>query len=136
LAVRALRELAGITSLVKAADLAQRLGTTSGFVPQALAPLVRSGWVRSEPGPTGGYALDAELESISVLDVIEAIEGPTDTGRCVLAERVCGESGECALHAAWSTARAELLAQLGRIPVADASMFELDRTLRARRLRT
>jgi DNA-binding IscR family transcriptional regulator len=49
---------------------------------------------------------------VSVLDVIEAVEGPTDTGRCVLADRPCAASGPCALHVPWSHARTQLLDQL------------------------
>lgn len=119
LAVRALRVLDG-EGRVKGAELAERLGTTAGFVPQILTALVRRGWVRSDPGPTGGYALDVPLSTVSVLDVIEAVEGPTDTGRCVLVGRPCNEAGTCALHVPWGRARAELMRELDATPVAEA----------------
>ena len=67
--------------------MAETVGSTSGFVSQVLHPLVRQGWVRSDPGPAGGYSLAVDLTSVSVLAVIEAVEGPTDSGRCVLADR-------------------------------------------------
>jgi Rrf2 family protein len=85
-----------------------------------LTPLVRAGWVRSEPGPAGGYSLVADLGNVTVLQVIEAVEGPTDTGRCVLADRPCNEGGQCALHRPWQRARAQLLDQLDAIPVSAA----------------
>lgn len=74
------------------------------------------------PGPTGGYTLVADLADISILAVVEAIEGPTDSGRCVLANRPCAEDGSCALHVAWTRARAELLRELDAISVAEASL--------------
>ncbi len=100
------------------------MGSSSGFVSQVLNPLVRAGWVRSDPGPSGGYSLTVDLDSVSVLAVIEAIEGPTDSGRCVLADRACDEAGTCALHVPWLRARAELLRQLDATSVADASVVE------------
>lgn len=109
---------------MKGPALAEALGSTSGFVPQVLNPLVRQGWVRSDPGPTGGYLLAVELETVSVLEVIEAIEGPTDTGRCVLVDRPCNESGTCALHASWTRLRDQLLAELDALSVAEASLAE------------
>lgn len=115
LAVRGLLELAGSGERRKAVDLAERLGTTPGFLSQVLTPLVARGWVRSEPGPTGGYTATVTLDAISVLDVLEAVEGPTDTGRCVLQDRACSSEGPCALHQAWSEARATLLAELDHI---------------------
>ncbi len=121
LAVRALRVLDG-SGRMKGPALAEAVGSTSGFVSQVLNPLVRHGWVRSDPGPSGGYSLVVGLDSVSVLAVIEAIEGPTDGGRCVLAERPCNESGTCALHVPWLRARAQLVSELGATSVADAAM--------------
>jgi Rrf2 family iron-sulfur cluster assembly transcriptional regulator len=122
LAVRALRSLADHRGRVKGPVLAETVGSTSGFVSQVLHPLVRQGWVRSDPGPAGGYSLAVDLTSVSVLAVIEAVEGPTDSGRCVLADRLCNESGTCALHVPWLRARAQLLGELAATSVAEASM--------------
>ena len=77
-----------------------------------MTPLAAKGWVRSDPGPTGGYQLTVDLADVSVLDVIEAIEGPSDSGRCVLEDRACGAATPCALHQPWQRARAQLLDEL------------------------
>ena len=98
--------------------LAERLDTTAGFVAQAMTPLVTNGWVRSDPGPSGGYTLVADLDDVSVLQVIEAVEGTTDTGRCVLEDRACARGGHCALHVPWSKARTQLLGELADTPLA------------------
>jgi Rrf2 family protein len=119
LAVRALRVLASAGGRMKGPELAEAIESTSGFVPQVLNPLVRAGWVRSDPGPTGGYQLVTDLESVSVRAVIEAIEGPTDSGRCVLEDRSCSAGGICALHGPWQRARGRLLDELDSTSVAD-----------------
>lgn len=123
LAVRALRALARLDPGMRAKGplLADLVGTTPGFIAQVVNPLVRAGWVTSDPGPTGGYSLRVDLTTVSVLAVIEAIEGPTDTGRCVLANRACGEQGPCALHTAWQRARMELLRELDSMSVCDVA---------------
>jgi Rrf2 family protein len=123
LAVRAMALLVEGHQL-KAADLSERLDTTPGFVPQVIGPLVKAGWVRSEPGPTGGYVLSGAPDDVSVLDVIEAVDGPTDTGRCVVADLPCGRDAPCALHAAWTHARDELTASLRTVKVADVAPTE------------
>ncbi len=121
LAVRSLQALATSAERLKGPALAEVVGSTSGFVSQVLTPLVRAGWVKSDPGPTGGYSLIAELDEISVLAVIETIEGPTSSGRCVLADRPCDEGGTCALHIPWLRARSELRSQLNAVSVAEAA---------------
>lgn len=117
LAVRVLRALAARDGRAKGSELAEEVGSTAAFVAQVVNPLVRRGWVRSDPGPTGGYSLVASLDEVSVLEVIETIEGPTETGRCVLADRPCNEHGPCALHVPWSQARDRLLQELSNVTV-------------------
>ena len=107
LATRALVMLRDAGVKLKAATVAEGIGTTPGFLSQVMAPLVSHGWVRSEPGPTGGYVLIGEMTQVSVLDLIEAVEGTVDYTHCVLIDRPCSESGKCALHIPWSRARAE-----------------------------
>lgn len=113
LAIRALLALSVATERTKAAVLADAVGTTKGFLTQVMNPLVQQGWVRSDPGPTGGYSSNFDPDEVSVLAVIEAIEGPIDTGLCVLEDRACAQSGTCALHRPWSRARGHLLDDLG-----------------------
>lgn len=114
LATRAILELASEGQRTKSAVLAERLETTAGFLSQVMTPLVARGWVRSEPGPSGGYTLEADPRRVSVLEIIETMEGPTDSGRCVMEDRVCTGGGPCALHAPWSAARKRLIDELSR----------------------
>jgi Rrf2 family protein len=119
LAVRALVALQSAPVRLKSVDLADALGTTAGFVPQVMGPLVRAGWVRSVPGPTGGYERQRDLDSLTVLEVVETIDGPTDDGRCVVAERLCDAAEPCALHVAWARARHELRDSLAGFRLAE-----------------
>lgn len=112
LAIRALVTVASADRRVKASELADRLGTTIGFVPQVVGPLVKQGWMTSEPGPAGGYSATMPLAQLDVLSVIEAVEGPTDAGRCVVEDRPCGGSEHCALHDGWLAARRQLTTSL------------------------
>lgn len=97
---------------LRSAELAESVGSTATYVAHLVAPLTRAGWVRSAPGPTGGYELAAALESHSLLELIELVEGPTDTQRCVMADRSCAATQPCALHDAWTRARSALTAEL------------------------
>jgi Rrf2 family protein len=121
LAVRAMVELGEADGLVKATVLAEALDATPGFVPQVIGPLVKAGWVRSEPGPTGGYATSVDLADVSVLAVIEAVDGVTDDGRCVVADRACDGSAPCSLHTAWTKARNELVGVLGATTLSEVA---------------
>ncbi len=102
---------------------AKAVGTSSNYLPQILKPLSERGWVIGTPGPGGGYRLVADLDRLSVLEVIEAMEGETDQDECVLRGAPCPTPEPCALHHSWQRARAALLAELGSTSV--ASTWEL-----------
>lgn len=120
LALRAIGVLSR-SGRMKGSDLAGRIGTTPGYIAQVMTPLVHSGWVDSEPGPTGGYRLHARLEDVSFLELIESVEGPTDSGRCVLRTGPCPGEDVCAVHDAWMRARSALLDELDRTSLAVAT---------------
>ncbi len=117
LATRALLTLVTDGKRTKASHLAARIGTTPGFLTQAIAPLVQKGWVRSDPGPSGGYVATLDPKFVSVLDVIEAVEGLTEDGQCVLEGRPCAGAAQCAMHKPWSNARTQLMANLAGTPL-------------------
>ena len=96
----------------QAAQLAEQVGTSAAYLAHIVGPLTRAGWVNSAPGPTGGHQLVADLSSISLLDLIEAVEGPTDDGRCVMASQACPAPEPCAIHDTWIRARGALAAEL------------------------
>lgn len=129
LATKAVLALDAVGRRTKAAELADWVGTTPGFLSQVLTPLVSAGWIHSEPGPSGGYSLAAELGSLSVLDIIEAVEGPTDSGRCVLENRSCSDASPCVIHHAWQRARGQLVDELTRIRLSSLTPEALARAV-------
>lgn len=106
--LRALGEAQG--ERVAGAALADRVGTTTSYLPQVMAPLIQAGWVTSGRGPGGGYQLNASASDLRLLEVIEATEGPASDGRCVLRDAPCPGDDPCQIHAVWSEARRVLLA--------------------------
>lgn len=105
--------------------LADRLATSPGFLTQVLKPLVDDAILDSERGPAGGFALAVDPTRLSMLTVIESVEGPTDDGRCVLQNAPCPRSDLCAIHDAWTRARQALLTELATTPLLEHSQQEV-----------
>lgn len=101
-------------------ELAALIGTTTPFISQVVTPLVQAGWLDSRPGPTGGYGLVADPATITILEVVELIEGPIANGKCVLAGGPCSEDF-CSVHDAWQEARESLRDAFARVTVAHDS---------------
>lgn len=121
LALQALLHLCGDRpdALLSGASVAEAIGTSKNFLPQVMSPLIRGGWIESVPGPSGGYRLLALAKDITLLEVIEAVEGPTPNGTCVLRGAPCPVEEPCVLHVPWSRARDALLSELDRTPVSE-----------------
>lgn len=116
LTLKVLLALAGRRRL-QASTIAAQVDSSATYVAQLVAPLTRAGWVRSSPGPTGGYELVTALADHSLLELIELVEGPTDDRRCVMADHLCLVPERCALHDAWTRARTALVAELDAAPL-------------------
>ncbi|MFG1923285.1 RrF2 family transcriptional regulator [Cryptosporangium sp. NPDC048952] len=76
-----------VTLLARAHDVSEP------YLTKQLQQLVKHGLLTSTPGPRGGYSLGRSLDQITLLDVVEAIEGTTSTFHCAEI-RCCGLIGE------------------------------------------
>lgn len=116
LALAALRHLgANEEEPLSGLDLADAIDTSMSFLPQIMSPLVRAGWVVSERGPGGGYRLSERSASATLYDVIEATEGPTNNGRCVMRDGPCPGKDPCQIHFVADEARTVLADGFRRI---------------------
>ncbi len=98
-ALRAAVELAGCFNgeLVATRELAQRQDIPYQLACKLLQRLNRAGIVRSTMGPAGGFALGRHPSKVSVLQVVEAIQGPVRLNRCLFAGKSCSLSGRCTI---------------------------------------
>ena len=102
-AVRAMLALArGSGGLQSARRIADAMAIPVRFLPQVLGDLQRAALVQSAPGRAGGYRLAKPAASISLLDVIEAVEGESRRRTSVLRGGPCGTDGHCDVHDARS----------------------------------
>jgi Rrf2 family cysteine metabolism transcriptional repressor len=77
-ALRALAELArsGGPAPVPIGDLAKRRDIPVQFLEQLFAVLRRAGVLRSQRGVKGGYTFDRAPAEITVLEIVELLDGP------------------------------------------------------------
>ncbi|MEV4764647.1 Rrf2 family transcriptional regulator [Micromonospora chokoriensis] len=74
--------LSAATEPVAAAKLAELHDASPTYMAKQLQLLSRAGLVRSAPGQSGGYLLTRPATEITVLDVVEAIDGSQPAFRC------------------------------------------------------
>lgn len=114
-AVRVMIHLAGLplSSTVRQSELSKATEVSGHFLSKVLQQLVRAGLIRSQRGAGGGYALAISAASVSLLDVVEAIEGPVRLNQCTEEGPSCNRKSWCPAHQVWIEAQAAVLEVLG-----------------------
>lgn len=82
-------------------ELAARTHLPAPTVAKLLKALARGGLLESQRGAQGGYRLTRAPETITVADVIRALEGPIAVTGCATHGSGCGIESTCATRANW-----------------------------------
>jgi Rrf2 family protein len=89
------------------------------YLPHILGRLVAAGLVVSEPGRKGGYELARSPAEITMLEVVEAVEGRLHRERCALSGGPCHWDVACAVHPFWARAQDAFMEQLRTTTLGD-----------------
>jgi Rrf2 family protein len=94
------------------------------FLAQVMRDLVRAGLVDGIVGRAGGYRIAKPSAEISLLDVVEAVEGDSRRRVCILRGGPCALDGVCDVHAVFAAAQDDVLRRLRATTVAAAIQAE------------
>jgi Rrf2 family protein len=131
-ALRAMAELAaaGGGRPVTAEQLARAQGIPPKFLESILLQLRRSGLVRAQRGPDGGYRLARAAAEISLAAVIRAIDGPLANVRGQRPEDLGYGGAAAALQEVWIALRASERQILDLVSVSDVANGTLPERVR------
>lgn len=83
-------------------DIVEREGLPGTYLEQLMVPLRKSGIVLAVRGAKGGYTLARTPAEISVLSILEALEGPLNLAECPTGSACCSNPEACALQELWA----------------------------------
>jgi Rrf2 family protein len=99
-------------------SLAEASGVRESFLSKILQRLVHQGLVSSHRGTGGGFSLREAPEHITLLQVIEAMEGPTQLNDCLGETPLCERRSWCPVHPVWNQAQTAVMQVLGSVSIA------------------
>lgn len=113
-AVRAVLYLARLEPNQRAAtsQVAKEQRIPPSFLAKIISQLSIAGLLHTSRGARGGVTLAREPKDISLLEVIEAIDGPIMLNECVVDGGTCTFDEECPLRPVWCEAQEELVSRL------------------------
>ncbi|MBS45266.1 MAG: transcriptional regulator [Nocardioides sp.] len=126
-ALRALIEMATRVDgrAVSAEELGRSQDIPHGFLQAILADMRRAGIVRSQRGQSGGWRLAREAGSVSVADVIRAVDGPLVSVYGLRPEEVSYNDTADVLQHVWIAARSSLREVFERVTIQALADHEL-----------
>ncbi|MEJ5240220.1 MAG: Rrf2 family transcriptional regulator [Anaerolineales bacterium] len=113
-AIRAMLYLAraGKGQRVATSDVAEAQHIPPSFLAKIVSQLSIAGLLHTSRGARGGITLARDPSQITLLEVVEAIDGPIRLNECVTGEGICVFEGTCPIKPVWCDAQVELVRRL------------------------
>lgn len=120
-AVRTVLYLTDQEGYEPSAKIARSMVVDPEIMKKILHRLQNAGIITSKSGADGGYALSRPAESISLLSVIETMEGTIKINRCLEKDGYCNRnmSGSCPVHKFYSSVQSMLEQVFGNTTIRD-----------------
>ena len=122
-AIRAFVFLAEVPpgKFVMVKHIAQQTDIPTHFLAKILQQMARKAFLKSSKGPTGGFTLRMKPEDISLLKIVEAMDGLNDYHRCPGGMSECNDEAPCGMHESWKGLRSYILDYLSQTTIATLS---------------
>ena len=104
-----------------ATELATKLGLNTTTVSKLLKSLTRADLLTSQRGAHGGYQLAKEINQISALEIIRALEGPVALTVCSTDHNECEIAAACQMQSKWQIINLAIRRALSELSLADLS---------------
>jgi Rrf2 family protein len=113
-AIRAVYHVSKLGSNQRTAthQIAKEQHIPSSFLAKIISQLSIAGLLQTTRGARGGVMLGKAAGAITLLDVVEAIDGPIRLNECVGEENDCSFGADCPLRAIWCDAQDDLVKRL------------------------
>ena len=105
-------------------DIGPKCNAPPKFLAQILQRLARKGILRSGKGPTGGFALRRPAEDISLLELVDAIDGLSEYKRCPGGMAECNDEAQCGMHESWKELRSRILDYMEDTSILDLAVAQ------------
>lgn len=120
--------LAGTGKRISGREIRQAQKIPQTVLVRAVRPLVRKGFVLTARGVSGGFVLAKPPESINLLEIVEAVQGPLFLNKCLSGPGACERDLYCPVHPVWQDVR-----EKAEKALACWSLADLARSAKARR---
>lgn len=89
-------------------EIAEDLKVPQQFMGKILQELVRKSILKSTKGPHGGFYVDDSILELSLIKIVEAIDGLGVLKKCFLGREECSSENPCPMHEEFEVCRSSI----------------------------
>lgn len=89
------------------------------FLVKIIQTLSKAGIIKTVRGPAGGIKLVRRPSDLTLLSIVEAIEGPICLNVCIEGQGRCGRRGDCSVSPVWNRVQEVLVHELESVTFSD-----------------
>jgi Rrf2 family protein len=108
---------AGEISLIS--EIALSVDVSPALLAKIFQQFNKHGLVKSYRGTGGGFILGRPPEKITLLEIVEAVEGPIMLNRCLIDDGACNRDAFCTVHPVWREVQEKMKAVLFSVTLKD-----------------
>ncbi len=102
---------------VSVTEIAEAMHIPKSFLAKLLQRLVRNHVLQSSRGVNGGFELTRKASAISLLEIMEVMQGPAAINVCAIDSGRCRMSSTCTVHPVWVDIRKEVERKLAKTTI-------------------
>jgi Rrf2 family transcriptional regulator, iron-sulfur cluster assembly transcription factor len=111
---------------VKLADISESQDIPLNYLEQIFLKLKRADIVGAVKGPGGGYLLKTDIDQISIVNIIDAVEENTKMTRCGNGRYCTKDNTKCKTHNLWKGLGQQIRGYLSSVSIADVLSGNID----------
>ncbi len=112
-------------ALYSAQQLHREIDVPERYLRRLLTDLSKSGFIKSVQGRLGGFMFARDISTITLLQIVEAIDGLGVINECILGYETCAFNYKCPMHNIWEETKNKIIKTLSETTLSDIHASEL-----------
>jgi len=100
--------------LYSAQQLHKDIDVPERYLRRLLTDLSKSGFIKSTQGRQGGFTFARDISTITLLQIVEAIDGLESINECILGYKTCAFNHLCPMHDVWEETKLKVIETLSK----------------------
>ncbi len=106
-------------ALYSAHQLHKDIDVPERYLRRLLTDLSKNGFIKSTQGRQGGFTFARDISTITLLQIVKAVDGLNSLHECILGYETCAFNYSCPMHDVWEETKLKIIETLSKTSLKD-----------------